>query len=130
MKKILNITDRLEDKKRRHQLQANRDRSESVKRAVQCTSCHFKCAMCGYHLNATETSCPSTPDSPEFTLCDNCLSEFKDFLDAVKGKEVTDIFWHNREWLNLWSAWLNYHQAIREFRDSNEFIKLTQESSD
>lgn len=127
MKKILNISDRLEDKKLRHQLQAYRERSESVQRAVQCSSCHFKCAMCGYHLNTTKTSCPTGVGSPEFNLCENCRSEFEDFLNAVKGKEGSNIFWHNSEWINLWSAWLEYQHAIRKFRDSDEFIKLTRD---
>ncbi|MBW2345196.1 MAG: hypothetical protein JRF53_14555 [Deltaproteobacteria bacterium] len=35
--------------------------------------------------------------------------------------EGSQIPWHNKEWKKMWSAWLNYQEAIRKFRNSEKF---------
>ena len=125
MDKILNLTGRLEDRKRKQQLAVHRQRSETIQRIAQCASCHFKCAMCGNHLKGNEAIYPSGISSREFVLCQGCDLEFQDFLEMTKGKEGSDIFWHNKEWRNLWSAWLDYQRAVRAFKKSPEFCRMT-----
>ena len=127
MNKVLNITNRLEDKKRKIQAENHRDKMETLQRIVQCSSCHFKCAMCGYHLN-TEDESPAAPSSPPGSyLCESCRAEFKEFLEIKRGKKEADIFWHNKEWMQLWSAWFHFQQAIKDFKDSIEFEQLIEE---
>jgi hypothetical protein len=46
-----------------------------------------------------------------------------------REKKGSGIFWHNDEWMKLWTAWLDYHKAIGEFRNSNEFKRLLKESN-
>ena len=128
MDKILNLTGRLEDKKRKQQLAVHRQRSETIQRIAQCASCHFKCAMCGHHLNATDSSCPPAFSPPGLNLCENCRTEFEDFLKISRGQKSSDIFWHNEEWVKLWAAWMDFYQAIGEFGNSAEFAQLIKET--
>ena len=63
----------------------------------------------------------------EYTFCDNCREEFEDFISSSKGKKHHRVFWHNKEWKEMWSAWLNYKQAIADFINSREFKLLLEE---
>lgn len=133
MDNILNITDRLESKKRKEQIEAFRGRVNALQKIVQCSSCRLRCGMCGHHL-VPDASCPSASDSDslpshtDLNLCASCRTEFNDFLEMASGKKGAEVFWHNREWMNLWSSWLDYREAIREFRDSPEFRQLNTEN--
>ncbi len=130
MKKVVDLTDRLEDKRLKRQIETHRDKSETVQRLVQCGSCRFRCAMCGHQMGETESSClPVSPHS-ECNLCQVCHAEYEDFLEMSKGKKGTDVFWHNEEWCRLWTAWLDYQKAMRAFRNSDEFRRLTEEMGD
>jgi len=130
MSKVYRITDRIADRERKRQIQNHRQKIETIQRAVQCSSCHFKCAMCGLHLEGEGTSCPHALSFQDFNLCENCREEFEDFLKTRKGEKPPEVFWHNQEWLNLWSAWLNYQEAIKEFKKSQEFQQLITETED
>jgi hypothetical protein len=127
MNKILNITNKLEDKKRKQQKKIHRGKMETLQRIVQCSSCHFKCAMCGYHLSTADS--PNAPSSSpsNFYLCESCRDEFREYMKMTSGKKESDIFWHNREWMKLWSAWFDFQQAIKEFKNSVEFEQLIEE---
>lgn len=125
MNKVLNFTDRLEDKKREKQLKAHHYKLKTIQRIVQCSSCHFRCAMCGYHMDAKDPSSSTASTSPRnFVLCESCQAEFEDFVQIKSGKRQSNIFWQNKEWVKLWSAWKDYQQAIGDFRNSREFKQL------
>lgn len=127
MNKVLNITNRLEDKKRKQQTEIHRGKMETLQRIIQCSSCHFKCAMCGYHLNTTDSPYAPPSSPPNFYLCESCRAEFEEYMEMTSGKKESNIFWHNREWMKLWSAWFDFQQAIKEFKNSVEFEQLTEE---
>ena len=128
MSKVLSISDRLDEKRRREQLERHHSKIETVKRAVQCSSCHLKCAMCGIHLDGDDLSCcPPVSSSQAFNLCETCRSEFDDYLEIMNGNKGADIFWHSKEWLKLWSTWLDYQEAVGSFRNSREFRQLINE---
>ncbi|HDZ89438.1 MAG: hypothetical protein JRJ09_00850 [Deltaproteobacteria bacterium] len=127
MEKVLNITGRIEDRRRKQQVETHRDRFEAMQRLVQCSACHLKCAMCGRHKKGPEE--PSIPGSRipvEETLCEGCRSEFEAFKKLSKGgKKDEDPFWHNEEWRQLWTSWLEYQRSIMKFRNSFDFRGLT-----
>ncbi len=126
MEKVLSITARLEDKRRKEQVEAYRDKFEAVQRVLQCSACHFKCAMCGRHKTEAESSSPPPTASIESTLCESCRSEFEAFQKISKeGRSGPDIFWHNDEWIELWARWLDYQRSISKFRNSFDFKQLT-----
>jgi len=124
MEKISSITERLQVKKKKTQAEVHRQKAGTVRRTVQCASCPNRCAMCGYHFGGEEAACPPGTDTSDFRLCRNCLDEYEDYLKVTTGREATDIFWHNMEWVKLWSAWLHLHKAMKDFRSSKEYKEL------
>ena len=125
MDKILNITARLENKKRKEQIEAFRLKVEAVRMIAQCSTCQLKCAMCGHHVEAG--SCCDSTDR-DLNLCENCQAEYADFQDMMSGKRIMEVFWHNEAWMNLWSTWLKYQEAIRKFKSTPEFKQLAAKS--
>ena len=129
MKKILNITDRLEDRKRTEQIETYRSKFESVQRLLQCSGCHFKCSMCGHHVERSETT--ARPVANDFNLCGNCLAEFEDFLSiSDNDNEKEEIFWHTEEWVGLWSSWMTFQRALNAFKTSINLKQLNHRSCD
>ena len=123
-KKVLDITQRLQEKCRKQHIEANRDKVETTQRIVQCGLCQIKCAMCGYHARSADSPRQLILSPFGFSLCEICSAEFEDFLKIKQGKLEADVFWHNTEWLKLWSAWLDFQRTIMDFRNSSEFKQL------
>ena len=130
MKKVVNINDRLKDKKRKHEVELYNNKVEILQRLVHCSSCQFKCAMCGDDLKAYESPCPQNLAPSGIILCKICRTEFEEFLKLTKENKKSDIDWHNEEWKNLWATWLDYQHAIAEYRNSKEFRQLSLEPED
>ncbi len=128
MDKILSITEHIKEKERRKHESDHQQRSEVVKRTVQCSSCRLSCAMCGMHLNAGGECCAAPENNQMLNLCENCWSEYSDFLDISTKGGSSKIYWHNKEWIRLWSAWVEYQKAMKAFRNSEEFQKLLKDS--
>jgi len=127
MEKVLSITTRLEDRKRKEQVQEYRDRFEAIQRVLQCSACQYKCAMCNRHIDRSDSSDPLPSSPTEFILCESCRSEFEAFMQASQEREVKpDVFWHNNEWIELWTCWLNYQRSIYNFRNSFNFNNMTE----
>ncbi len=123
MKKILNITDRLEDRKRTEQIETYRSKFESVQRLLQCSGCHFKCSMCGHHVERSEATVK--PPVGNFNLCANCSAEFQDFLNISKNDtQKEEIFWHTEEWVELWATWMTFQRALNRFKESINLKQL------
>ena len=119
MDKVLSITSRIENKRRQKQIESNRDKFDAVQRLLQCGSCRFKCAMCGTSAEKPKSSNSLKKSHPEFSLCESCGAEFEDYT-KISGKEGQphDVFWHNREWLEMWSCWVEYQRSLNRFRQS------------
>ena len=127
MKKVLHITQRLEDKKRRALIESHKERIETLKRVVQCASCPFKCAMCGSHLRDDGEPPPARVTPLDLPLCESCREEFEAFLAYKAGKRDPHAFWHNEAWARLWSTWFDYQQAVRGLKYSSEFEILIEQ---
>ncbi len=130
MDKILNISDRLKDKKRKEHEEIHRQKAEALQRVVQCSSCQLSCAMCGAHFDVSDLTCPPATSSTDMILCESCRAEYNDFLEISKGTKKADIFWHNEEWVRLWYAWLDYRESLEAFRTSKEFRRLVEGPED
>jgi hypothetical protein len=57
-------------------------------------------------------------------LCGSCKTDFDDYKTAVEKERDRDCFWHNEQWMALWSSWICYQRAIRSFINSEEFRQL------
>jgi hypothetical protein len=124
MNKVIDMQEKIEGKKQKEQLDKYRGRVETIQKIVQCSSCHFRCAMCGLQVGGAD---PVDKTPFRLTLCEGCKSEFEEYLAISKGKKIPNVFWHNREWLEIWTAWLSYRKAINAFTASREFKLLVEE---
>ena len=124
MDNVFNINDRLKDKQRKKHEEFHRLRIATVQRIVQCSSCQLTCAMCGSHVETSDLCCPPTSSHPGLNLCEFCRAEYNDFLEMSKLGKSSDMSWHNKQWMGLWSSWENYRKAIKAFRDSKEFRQM------
>lgn len=126
MDKVLNITDRLEDKKRKEQVEAYHDRFETVQRIVHCSACQYKCAMCGRHLEPPDAADSACRVDDGFNLCESCHSEYEEFREMERNNTThSNLFWHNTEWKALWAAWCEYQRSISRFKKSFDPHQLT-----
>ncbi|MFO7986860.1 MAG: hypothetical protein R6U38_13450 [Desulfatiglandaceae bacterium] len=125
MDKVLNITHRLEDRKRKEQVETYRDRFDTVQRIVHCSGCQYKCAMCGRHMEPSDPTDSTCRVEAEFNLCDSCGSEYEEFRKMKRhGATDSNLFWHNEEWMALWAAWCEYQRTISRFRKSFDLHQL------
>ena len=127
MDKIVNLAERLESKRHKKQIERYRGKIETIQKIIQCGSCQIRCAMCGLYLKKGESSTNIPPASIGLILCESCRSEFDDFLSVSRGQQRSEVFWHNKEWVKMWSAWINYRKAMTAFVDSPEFKLLMEE---
>jgi len=128
MSKIVDMSERIATKKQREQLERYRGRIETIQRMAQCSTCHFRCAMCGLQAKSSDPA-ERRPPSETFglTFCEGCSEDFEEYLAITKGKREPNLFWHNKEWVDLWSALLGYRRAITAFVGSREFKLLVEE---
>jgi len=123
MTKVVDMQDQLQKRKEKELLEKYRGRVETVQKMIQCSSCHFRCAMCGIHV---EGHGPGKSPSG-LTFCEGCRLEFEEYQNVSRGRKKPDVFWHNAEWLNVWSSWLSYRRAVAAFMNSREFRLLMEE---
>jgi hypothetical protein len=127
MDNIVDINSKLEQNRRQKQFEQYREKIKTLQRIVQCSSCHFKCSMCGKHLHHEEDRCGCSSLSTELIFCDSCQKEYEDFLAIAKDGKDPELFWQNEAWVQMWTKWLSYRHAIAQFLNSNEFQDLMEE---
>ena len=126
MDKIVNLEKRKEDRKKREQAERYRAKVVAVQKVMQCSSCHMRCAMCGFHVGDMDAP-EERSTSHGLVLCGDCSKEYQDFLAVTQKKTKSEVFWHNKEWIDMWSAWVGYRRAIIAFMKSKEFKFLLEE---
>lgn len=125
MNKIVSIEKRLADKRQKQQLEEHQEKIGAIQKLIQCSSCHFRCALCGQHPSESDCSTESPSSSSfGFVFCDDCGADFEEFLAITRGEKSPEVAWHNEEWVKMWSAWLDYRQTINGFVSSPEFKSL------
>ena len=124
MNKVIDMQGKIEGRKQKEQIEKYRGRVETIQKIVQCSSCHFKCAMCGLQASNAD---PSEKPLLGLNLCEGCRAEFEEYVAISKGKKQPGVFWHNKEWVEIWTAWLSYRKAINAFTASLEFKLLLEE---
>lgn len=123
MDNVLNIENRLQDRRLRRELETRSHKVEAVRKLVQCTSCRLRCAMCGCQTESRDPEASRLGDL-DFLLCTSCRTDFEDFKAVYEGRQATELFWHNEQWVALWSSWIDYQRATRNFIDSEGFKQL------
>lgn len=97
----------------------------TIKKIFECTKCALKCTRCGTQVAVSQSS--SYSREVPYRFCMSCEDEFRDFLDKKRGTDRKELYWHNREWIATWEAWIEYQKAIKRYENSNEFKQLLNE---
>ena len=127
MDKVIDLKKRIENKKQGEILKQHQGKIETLGQIIQCSSCHLKCAMCGEHIQSSDVYKDRKLLRAGLSLCEHCKDEYNDFLSMSDDRDGSDIFWHNKEWYHMWSAWVNYRKSIVAFMKSPEFKRLLKE---
>ncbi len=100
------------------------EKIDVLKKVLQCARCQLKCSRCGTQIEeAGEIKPPKLP----YPLCSGCEEEYGVYVKLRQGELTTGRYWHNQEWMELWRSWLQHQQALDQYRNSREFIKLLHE---
>lgn len=127
MKKIVDLEERIENKRQKESLKQYRGKIDTIQKIIQCSSCHLKCAMCGVQVEMNGSPQKSHPAHLGLRFCDSCREELDEFLSIARGGKQPTVFWHNKEWKDMWSTWLDYRKAMAAFLQSSEFKLLMEE---
>ena len=126
MDNVIDIRARIDLLRQGKRIERHWEKIRTLHKVIQCASCRLKCAMCGHLLSEHEAG-QGTSVPMGYVFCDGCRAEFEDFIAVSSGEKSADVFWHNAAWMDMWSSWLDYQQAIRRFMRSPEFKLLLSE---
>jgi len=124
MTKIIDIEQRLKLEQKKKVKIDREKKLEVVRKFMQCKRCMARCAMCGVQFDTKELY--KRHPGPH-RLCTACEEDYKEFQAITETGGDSPLYWHNREWLVLWQAWLDYQKAIKDYTESPEFIELLRE---
>jgi hypothetical protein len=105
MGNIVRFDERMETEKKKRK-QERIKKLNAMRKIFECTKCALKCNRCGTQVDISRTS--SYVKEVPYRFCTSCEDEFKDFLDKTKDNSRKDLYWHNREWMAMWKAWIHY----------------------
>ena len=100
------------------------DKIAVLKKVLQCARCQLKCSRCGAQIQEAGEIEPSKLPYP---LCSECVGEYEVYVKLSRGETPAGQYWHNEEWLEVWQSWLKHQQALDQYRNSKEFLKLVHE---
>jgi hypothetical protein len=95
-------------------------------KTYSCSRCQHKCMKCGSQTDLPESQ-PDDGHHVPYRLCRHCMEEYLEFMRRLHGRGDTSLFWHNREWMELWKAWINYQEAFTRYELSEGFRRLVEE---
>jgi hypothetical protein len=124
MSKIIDIEDRLKLEQKKKAKVERAKKMEAVRKTVQCTRCLARCSKCGVQFETHEMY---KRQKGPYRFCPFCQEEFEDFRRIKEKGEESPFYWHNKEWVGVWQAWLDYQQAMKDYGESQEFIDLVRE---
>ncbi|MGQ9857971.1 MAG: hypothetical protein ACUVS3_04680 [Thermodesulfobacteriota bacterium] len=98
---------------------------EAVLQMFQCSRCSVKCMKCGSQLQMS----PPQESGPglAYRFCESCKEEYLEFLERLHGRGDPTFYWYNREWMDVWKAWMHYQDALGRYQLSEEFRRLIDE---
>ena len=129
MADIISIDNKLQLSKDKKAELVRKRKISAVQKVLQCTHCTFKCEKCGTQMSVS-------PGGDEvikkdlrvpYRFCESCSEEYLDYVDRLKGGGDPDQYWHNDDWLGIWSAWIDYQSSVDRYLKSKEFLQLMNE---
>lgn len=125
MDKIASLTDLIAKKKYQDQIRLSRHVIDTLRWLINCTACKSKCAMCAKPF-MDNAGFSVMAGNLKFSLCENCNTEYESYQASAVHEDVNQKFWHNNEWIALWSSWIEYQKSVQNFRNSEEFNLIKQ----
>ncbi len=125
MAEVIDLHRRKARERRVKKARADR-RAQAVAAALSCGICPRRCAFCG--LPAMELT-PQTLKIP-YPFCEACFDEHQAFQNWQEGDQGDGVFWHTKEWAQMWRTWLAAMEAGQGFRSSPAFQKLMSRYTD
>jgi len=112
------------DQNRKAALERSR-KIEAVLHMFQCSQCAMKCMKCGSQMELVphESSEPRLP----YRFCQSCKEEYMEFLERLHGRGDPECYWYNKEWMEVWKAWMHYQDALGRYQISEGFRRLMDE---
>ncbi len=103
------------------------DQLESLKALLHCNYCAHRCARCGGHGEPTHLV-THAPRGLSFRLCSACRDDYLQLVRHLEtGRPPDGPSWHNRQWVHLWLAWLEYQAGLARYLTSPEVIRILEE---
>jgi hypothetical protein len=128
MAEIISFDNRRQKAEDRIQAQARRRKFEAVRRMLRCTHCGSKCLKCGAPIGpenqpARRASALRIP----YRFCDPCAEEYVEYVYRLKGRDRSERYWQNDQWLEAWGRWIEYQNSMDQYVRSREFLRLVKE---
>jgi len=129
---VISLNQKLKLSERRKAAIVRKQKIQAVRKVFQCTRCTLRCEKCGSQIDAQASHTPCAAEqgaetTAPYRFCENCLEEYLDYIERLKGRGNPDYYWHNEAWLKVWQGWIGYQNAIDQYLKSKEFTKLLQE---
>ena len=123
---IISLDDKLKCTQEKHDAIIRKRKLLAVRKIFRCTHCSSKCEKCGVQITSA-----NRPDVPAFrtpyVFCGSCAEEYLDYIDVLKGKGNSSLYWHNAAWMKVWATWIEHQGAIDSYLKSKEFERLLDE---
>ncbi len=126
---IIQLEDKLQHTKEKKAEIIRKRKILAVQKVFQCTHCAFKCEKCGTQINPDQKGKVKAPSDLRvpYRFCESCSEEYVDYIERLTGKGDPKYFWHNEDWLEVWSKWIDYQSVIDRYLKSKEFRQLLEE---
>jgi hypothetical protein len=121
---IIELEKRRQQQKNEKAFDLRHEKIDVLKKVLQCARCQLKCSRCGTQIEEAGENKHTTLPYP---LCASCGDEYGVYVKLRGGELTPGRYWHNEEWMKVWQTWLKHQQALDQYRDSKEFIKLLHE---
>ena len=129
MANIIQFDDKLQHNKAKKAEIIRKRKILAVQKIFQCIHCAFKCEKCGTQIDPDqkrEIKVASDLRVP-YRFCESCSEEYIDYIERLKGKGDPECFWHNDDWIQVWSKWIDYQSVLDRYLKSREFRRLLEE---
>jgi len=125
MAEIIDLHEQKRKEQARRAIQERSRRMKMVLQMFQCSRCAMKCMKCGSQIevSAPPQQAPSVP----YRFCQSCREEYEEFLERLHGRGDPRLYWYNKEWMEVWKAWMHYQEALSRFELSEGFRRLLKE---
>jgi len=121
---IIELEKRRQRQKNEKAVELRDEKIDVLKKILQCARCQLRCSRCGAQIQETgENKHTELP----YPLCAGCGDEYGVYVKLRGGELTAGRYWHNSEWIEVWQTWLKHQQALDQYRDSKEFIRLLHE---